>query len=102
MALMINLDEEKLKDFNLPLFLGYYYKNEQEQDMVVSVPAMKEMLNWISTPQHKLTEKTFPESGNHVIASEHRSDDYRGVFMETTKFLAGLGIAVRDSTYLKN
>ncbi|MFZ6666125.1 alpha/beta hydrolase [Peijinzhouia sedimentorum] len=96
------MDEEKLKDFNLPLFLGYYYKNEQEQDMVVSVLAMKEMLTWISTSDQKLTEKAFPESGNHVIASEYRSEDYKGVFLETTRFLANLGIAVQDSTYLKN
>jgi len=94
--------ETKLKDFNLPLFLGYYYKNEREQDMVVSVPAMKEMLGWISTPAQKLTEVSFPESGNHVIASEYRSKDYEGVFLETTRFLANLGIAVQDSTYLKN
>lgn len=96
------MDEEKLKDFNLPLFLGYYYKNEQEQDMVVSVPAMKDMLAWISTPAQKLTEVSFPESGNHVIASEYRSKDYKGVFLVTTSFLSGLGIAVQDSTYLKN
>src|SRR5690606_36440468 len=31
---------EKIK---MPVFLGYYYKNDDEQDKVVSVPAMQEM-----------------------------------------------------------
>ncbi len=96
------MDAEKLKDFTLPLFLGYYYKNEQEQDMVVSVPAMKEMLHWIATPDAKVTEMAFPKSGNHVIASEYRSKDYKGVFVATTRFLSELGIVVQDSSYLNN
>jgi pimeloyl-ACP methyl ester carboxylesterase len=78
---------EKLSSFNLPLFLAYYYKNEQEQDMVVSVPAMLEMMEWVGTPESKKLSQAFPESGNHVIASEFRSADWRGVAQRSLDFL---------------
>lgn len=85
------MTEEKLSGFTLPLFLAYYYKNEQEQDMVVSVSAMLEMMEWVSTPHHKKQSLAFPESGNHVIASEFRSADWRGVAQRSLEFLLNQG-----------
>jgi hypothetical protein len=85
------MTEEKLSGFTLPLFLAYYYKNEQEQDMVVSVPAMLEMMEWVSTPDRKKQSLAFPESGNHVIASEFRSADWRGVAQRSLEFLLNQG-----------
>ncbi len=52
-----------------PFFLGYYYKNEQEQDQVVSVPAMLHMFEQISTPEKLKRKVAFPNAGNHAIAS---------------------------------
>lgn len=75
---------ETFENVNCPVFMAYYYKNETEQDQVVSVPAMLEMYDQISTPEDKKVKQAFPETGNHVIASELRSKDWESV-MEASK-----------------
>lgn len=57
---------EKVK---MPVFLGYYYKDEEHQDNVVSVDAMKVMFEQIGTPPGLKKAEAFPNSGNHVITS---------------------------------
>ncbi len=74
---------EKIK---MPVFMGYYYKNEKEQDDVVSVKAMQEMFPLLGTPAALKEEKAFPESGDHVIGSRLRSKDVKGVYEATDQF----------------
>jgi hypothetical protein len=71
-----------------PVFLGYYYKNENEQDNTVSVPAMLKMFDELGTPDALKKKMAFPEAGAHVIASYIRSKDWQGVERETDKFLS--------------
>jgi esterase/lipase len=71
-----------------PVFMGYYYKNENEQDNTVSVPAMLKMFDELGTPDALKKKMAFPEAGAHVIASYIRSKDWQGVERETDKFLA--------------
>ena len=73
-----------------PVFLGYYYKNEKEQDNTVSVPAMLKMYEELSTPAGLKQKIAFPEAGAHVIASYIRSKDWLGVERETDKFLSDI------------
>jgi esterase/lipase len=70
-----------------PVFLAYYYKNEEEQDKTVSVPAMLKMFDELGTPAELKRMMAFPEAGQHVIASYIRSKDWQGVERETDKFL---------------
>jgi pimeloyl-ACP methyl ester carboxylesterase len=70
----------------MPLFMGYYYKNEKEQDQTVSVKAMQEMFPLLGTPAELKVEKAFPESGDHVIGSRLRSKDVKGVYEATDAF----------------
>lgn len=78
--------EETFRKIECPVFLAYYYKNEQEQDDVVSVSAMRTMFNQLGTPQNLKRQVAFPEAGNHVIASYVHSQDWRGVLRETDLF----------------
>lgn len=71
-----------------PVFLAYYYKNEEEQDKTVSVPAMLEMFDELGTPAELKRKMAFPETGAHVIASYIRSKDWQSVEAETDKFLS--------------
>jgi esterase/lipase len=71
-----------------PVFLAYYYKNEEEQDKTVSVPAMLEMFDKLGTPAELKQKMAFPETGAHVIASYIRSKDWQSVQNETDKFLS--------------
>jgi esterase/lipase len=70
-----------------PVFLGYYYKNEEEQDKVVSVKAMQAFAEMISTPSADIRHVPFPESGNHVICSDLHSSDYQSVIDETSSYI---------------
>ncbi len=47
----------------VPAFVGYYYKNEKEQDQVVSVAAIQDMFPKLGTPDALKVERAFPRRG---------------------------------------
>ncbi len=69
-----------------PLFMGYYYKSDKEQDDVVSIPAMLDFFEQISTPDHLKRKIAFPDARSHVISSHVQSKDYLSVLEETLAF----------------
>jgi esterase/lipase len=79
---------EVFSKIKCPVFLGYYYKNETEQDKTVSVPAMLKMFNELGTSEELKEKKAFPMADAHVIASRIRSKDWQSVEKETGNFLA--------------
>ncbi|TLU97932.1 alpha/beta hydrolase [Dyadobacter luticola] len=74
------------QQIKMPVFVGYYYKNEKEQDPVVSVEAIRKMFKELGTPADMKVEKAFPEAGDHVIASRLRSKDVKSVYEATDAF----------------
>jgi esterase/lipase len=82
-----NMEEKTFQKIRQPLMLGYYYKNDEEQDKVVSVPKMLEMYEQLGTPTELKREKAFPKTGDHVIASSITSKDWEAVLFETIDFL---------------
>lgn len=78
---------EVFSNIKCPVFLAYYYKNEDEQDNTVSVPAMLKMFDELGTPATLKRKMAFPEAGAHVISSYIRSKDWQGVERETENFL---------------
>lgn len=74
------------KNVSAPVFLGYYYKDEENQDQTVKVSAMLKMFEQLGTPGDEKLEVAFPEAGDHVIASELTSGSYEEVIAETIKF----------------
>ena len=70
-----------------PLFMGYYYQDEENQDKVVSVPAMLQMFEELGTPEALKKKQTFPDSGDHVIGSSITSGDWEGVLEASIEFL---------------
>jgi esterase/lipase len=69
-----------------PLFIGYYYKNEEEQDDIVSVAAMRNFFDQVQTPQELKREVAFENVNSHVIVSNIQSHDVPAVMEETAKF----------------
>jgi esterase/lipase len=63
------MNKEVFEKVKMPVFLGYYYKDEEHQDNVVSVDAMKVMFEQLGTPASFKKSEAFPNSGNHVITS---------------------------------
>ncbi|TAL63556.1 MAG: alpha/beta hydrolase [Bacteroidetes bacterium] len=84
------MSSEVFSKIKCPVFLAYYYKNEDEQDKTVSVPAMLKMFDELGTPSGLKQKMAFPETGAHVIASYIRSKDWQGVERETDKFLGNI------------
>ncbi len=77
------------KTFNritAPLFLGYYYKDEENQDKIVKVNAELKMFEELGTYPNEKVKMAFPDAGNHIIACELTSGCYKQVLTETEKF----------------
>ncbi|WP_245808766.1 alpha/beta hydrolase [Arenibacter troitsensis] len=78
---------EVFQHIDQPTFLGYYYKNEEEQDKVVSVSALLEMYEELGVDSSLKRKVAFPEVGNHVMTSYITSKDLESVKRETIGFL---------------
>lgn len=81
------MTEETFEAVKQPVFMGYYYKNEEQQDDVVSVSAMLRMFEQLGTPSDLKQKVAFPEAGHHVIASHLTSNDLESVRSSTIKYL---------------
>ncbi|WP_026750877.1 carboxylesterase [Sediminibacterium sp. C3] len=81
------MTKENFAKVNQPLLVLYYYKNEKEQDPVVSVDAMKKMFAEVGTSEKNKKMVPVPNTGNHVIASPIQSKDIISVEKETADFL---------------
>ncbi|MBO0952283.1 alpha/beta hydrolase [Fibrella forsythiae] len=73
-----------------PLFLGYYYKDDDHQDKVVSVAAMLAMYDQLGTLPDRKEKVAFPNAGEHVIASHFTSGDLNGVYRASERFLTNV------------
>ena len=65
---------EKVKQ---PTLLLYYYKDEDHQDDVVKVSAMKRMFRHLGTPDSLKRNIAIPNAGDHVIGSYIKSKDVK-------------------------
>jgi esterase/lipase len=75
------------KKIKQPSLLLYYFKDEEHQDPVVKVSAMKRMFSQLSTPENKKRAVAIPNAGDHVLGSYIKSKDLRTVEDECEKFL---------------
>lgn len=80
------MNKETFAKVNQPLLLLYYYKDEEHQDKVVRVSAMKEMFAQISTPENKKQSIAVPTAGDHVMGSPIKSKDVQTVENEAIRF----------------
>lgn len=80
------MNKETYKNVSAPVFLGYYYKDEEHQDETVKVSAMLKMFDELGTPAREKVKEAFPDAGTHVIACELFSGSYKKVLDETIKF----------------
>lgn len=93
-ALQALIDETMRPEFfarvDQPFLLAYYYKNEQEQDHVVSVPAMRDFYRQTATPAHLRLDRPLATVGDHVLASDLKSADLDAVRATTIEFLENI------------
>jgi pimeloyl-ACP methyl ester carboxylesterase len=93
----LTMNKTTFAGINQPVFLGYYFKDEKNQDPTVKVDAMLEMFNELGTRENKKMKQAFPEAGKHVIGSKYKSGDWKGVESATFKFAEEiLGLKARQ------
>ncbi|WP_346863063.1 serine aminopeptidase domain-containing protein [uncultured Draconibacterium sp.] len=80
------MKKDTYKNVTAPVFLGYYYKDETNQDQTVRVDAMLKMFDELGTVQAEKVKQAFPEAGDHVIACELTSGCVDEVIAATEKF----------------
>ncbi|HEX8609039.1 MAG TPA: alpha/beta fold hydrolase, partial [Pedobacter sp.] len=68
-----------------PVFMGYWYKNKQQQDTIASVPAMLRMYNELGSPNKQ--KFAFENVANHEISTPILSKDVKSVQAKTERFL---------------
>jgi len=98
------MKEEVFEQVEVPVFLGYYYKDDRLQDSTVSVPRMLEMYAQLGTPESLKRKVAFPEVSSHVIASKYSSKDLESVRKATFEFAEqtlGLTPVLSDTTSVR-
>ncbi|MGM0738858.1 MAG: alpha/beta hydrolase [Bacteroidota bacterium] len=81
------LDDDLYQRINQPVFAGYYYKNEDKQDDLVSVAAIRNIEDRLGTSPDRRLFQAFPEAENHVITSAYRSAEHAQVSDALIRFL---------------
>ncbi len=80
------MKESTFKKIKQPTLVLYYYKDDDHQDKVVKVSAIKRMFGQLGTAESLKRQVAIPEAGDHIIGSYVRSKDLRTVEDECQKF----------------
>jgi esterase/lipase len=80
------MKESTFKKITQPTLLLYYFKDDDHQDPVVKVSAMKRMFAQLTTPDSLKRQVALPDVGEHVIGSYVKSKDLQSVRAEIEKF----------------
>lgn len=64
----MRMNRKEFARVHQPVFLGYYYKDEEHQDQTIEVKAALRMFDELGTPEDQKMKVAFPEAGVHVIA----------------------------------
>ena len=78
--------EDLFQSLNIPTYIGCYFKDEEHQDNVVSVEAMRELYENLGTPEDKKVFNEFSDAGRHVFTSHMMVDNFNNVLDKTYKF----------------
>lgn len=82
----ITMNKETFKRVTAPVFVGYYYKDDEHQDGTVKVSAILKMYKQLGTSPEYKREVAFPDAEVHTIACELNSGCVDKVVAETIKF----------------
>jgi len=81
------MNEKMFQKIHVPVFVGYYYKDAEHHDDVVSIPRMKEMFEQLGTSKKLKSIVNFPDAGYHVIGSSYWNSNTQPLEDSTALFL---------------
>jgi pimeloyl-ACP methyl ester carboxylesterase len=80
------MKEKVFRKVKVPVFLGYYYKDDEHQDKTIRVDAALKMFDRLGTPLGLKKKQAFPDAGDHCIACELYSKSVDEVRQATFAF----------------
>ncbi|WP_204263068.1 alpha/beta hydrolase [Spongiivirga citrea] len=81
------MNEDVFGAIKQPVFMGYYYRDEENQDKVVSVSAMLDMYGKLGTKNTLKSKQAFANVNDHVMTSHITSKDFESVKNRTIEYL---------------
>ena len=70
-----------------PMFVGYYHKNEEENDPTISTDAIQDFIKSVATPKSFIVDHPFPNAGAHVITNPIKAENVHEVKDATYLFM---------------
>ena len=80
------MNEDVFRAIQVPVYCGYYYKDEETQDQVVSVEAMLAFRESLTIDQDDIEFDAF-KKGNHVLSSVYKNENWAHVQNEILDFI---------------
>ncbi len=80
------MNDHNFSAIHQPLFAGYYYKNEEERDHVISVEEIEHFFDQVQTPDEQKRLVAFSNVNTHVIPNHFNSQDLASVREATFSF----------------
>ena len=80
------MTDDVFSRISMPVYCGYFYKNEDIQDPVVSVEAMLDFKSTIKTAEDDMEFEAF-ETGDHVLGSIYKNEGWKDVQNEVLDFI---------------
>ena len=74
------------KKIDDPIYVAYYYENEEKQDKIISIKAVNEFLNLVATPKGNIEIDELSTPKAHVMTSSLQSKDVLTVQKELDDF----------------
>jgi len=81
------MTSEVFNQIEQPVFIGYYYRDEDHQDEFVSVKMMHDFIRQISTPKRLQRSYQATNANSHPIASDLWNKHWQDVQDATTAFM---------------
>ncbi|MEM0996004.1 MAG: alpha/beta hydrolase [Bacteroidota bacterium] len=78
--------EKVFEKIQQPLYLGYYYRDEEHKDEAVSIPRMKDFFAQVGTPEEQKRIEAVGEAGGHIMLSNLQCDSVAAVCQRAYAF----------------
>ena len=80
------MTDETFSKIDIPVFVGYYYKDANSFDKIISIDAIKEFGEKIKTPESKKEIAAISTGRGHVITSKYMNPELAAVQLKIFNF----------------
>ncbi len=80
------MTDETFAKINIPVFVGYYYKNSKSFDNIISIDAIKDFGKKIKTPEDQKVIIPISTGRGHVITSIYMNPEWEAVQRKIFRF----------------